>query len=187
MFPMIAEVAEFEAARAVLDLERERAASRGTALPRRIDVGIMIEVPALMWQLDALLPRVDFVSVGTNDLVQFLFAADRGNPRLADRYDTLSPPMLRLLADLAARCRERGVELTVCGEMAGHPLEAMALVGLGYRRLSMAATGVGPVKTMVRSLHAAPLQEFINNLLKLPDHSVRGKLQAFARDHHISI
>jgi phosphotransferase system, enzyme I, PtsP len=187
MFPMIAEVAELEAARAVLELECERAAARRTALPARIDVGLMLEVPALMWQLDALLPRIDFLSVGTNDLVQFVFACDRGNPRLAERYDTLSPPVLRLLADLAARCREFEVELNVCGEMAGQPLEAMALIGLGYRRLSMSAAGVGPVKTMVRSLAVAPLERFINNLQTVPDHSVRGKLLAFARDHDVSI
>jgi phosphotransferase system enzyme I (PtsP) len=104
----------------------------------------------------ALLPRIDFLSVGSNDLFQFLFACDRGNPALSDRYDALAPAALGFLRDLARRCREAGVRLSVCGEMASRPLEAMALVGLGVRQLSVSPSEVGPVKAMVRSLEAAP-------------------------------
>ncbi|MFQ5972612.1 MAG: phosphoenolpyruvate--protein phosphotransferase [Alphaproteobacteria bacterium] len=185
MFPMVAEVAEFEAARAILDMEIERAGRRGSPLPRAIRVGLMLEIPALAWQLPALLPRVDFLSVGSNDLIQFMFASDRGNPRLERRYDTLSPPVLTFLADLVARCAAADVPLALCGEMAGQPLEAMTLVGLGFRSLSMAPASVGPVKAMTRSLDAGSLAAYVDRLKALPVHSVRARLRAFAQDHDV--
>jgi phosphotransferase system, enzyme I, PtsP len=185
MFPMIADIAEFDAARAVLDLELERAAARGHRVPAKIEVGVMFEVPALLWELPQLLPKIDFLSVGTNDLVQFLFAADRGNPKLAERYDTLSLPVLRLLGEVAQACAEHRVPLALCGEMAGHPLDAMALVGIGFRVLSMAPGSVGPVKAMIRSLDLAPLTELLATLATLPPRSLRSKLRDFARDHGV--
>jgi phosphotransferase system, enzyme I, PtsP len=185
MFPMVAEVAEYVAARRLLDRELERAAGLGVAPPARLEVGVMLEVPSLFWQLKALLARVDFVSVGSNDLLQFLFACDRGNPALTDRYDVLSPPALSLVRDLVERCRAAGVRLSVCGEIASRPLEAMALVGLGVRHLSVSPSEVGPVKVMVRSLDAAGLGRYLASLLDLPDHSLRGRLQAYARDRGV--
>ncbi len=191
MFPMIAEVAEFAAARRLLDLELARCAARGMEPPRSIKVGAMIEVPALLFQLPALAERADFVSVGSNDLVQFLFACDRGNPRLAQRYDVLAPPVLNLLRQLAETCRAarggQGIPLTLCGEMAGDPLEAMALIGLGFRQLSMAAPNVGPVKAMVRSVALGHLAEYLGELRESCDHSLRSKLLAFARDHGVAL
>jgi len=187
MFPMIADIAEFDAARAVLDLELARAAARGHRVPAKIEVGVMFEVPALLWELPQLLPKIDFLSVGTNDLVQFLFAADRGNPKLAERYDTLSLPVLRLLGEVARACAEHRVPLTLCGEMAGHPLDAMALVGIGFRVLSMAPGSVGPVKAMIRSLDLAPLTELLATLATLPPRSLRSKLRDFARDHGVVV
>jgi phosphotransferase system, enzyme I, PtsP len=187
MFPMIADIAEFDAARAVLDLELERAAARGHRVPAKIEVGVMFEVPALLWELPQLLPKIDFLSVGTNDLVQFLFAADRGNPKLAERYDTLSLPVLRLLGEVAQACAEHRVPLALCGEMAGHPLDAMALVGIGFRVLSMAPGSVGPVKAMIRSLDLAPLTELLATLATLPPRSLRSKLRDFARDHGVVV
>jgi phosphotransferase system enzyme I (PtsP) len=187
MFPMVAEVAELEAARRRLDMEMERAAARGTGLPSKVAVGAMIEVPSLYWQLPALLRRVDFVSVGSNDLFQFLFACDRGNPALTVRYDVLSPPALSFFRDLVERCRAAGVQLSVCGEMASRPLEAMALIGLGVRHLSLAPSEVGPVKVMLRSIDAAPLARYLRRLLDLPDHSLRGRLQAYAQDHGVAL
>jgi phosphotransferase system enzyme I (PtsP) len=187
MFPMVAEVAELEQARAVLNLEIERASMRGIPCPEPLEVGIMIEVPSILWQLPALLKRVDFVSVGTNDLAQFFFASDRGNPRLAGGYDTLAPGFLRLLAYLASKAAQANVPAAVCGEMAGQTLEAMALVGLGFRQLSMAPASIGPVKQMVRSLTLSPLQSFLDGLLDLPDHSLRPKLLGFAQDHAVDL
>jgi phosphotransferase system enzyme I (PtsP) len=187
MFPMVAEIAEFDAARAIVDIEWRRAAARGQKLPKKLQVGVMLEVPALIWQFPALLRRVDFVSVGSNDLIQFLFACDRGNSRLADRYDVLSPPVLKLLRQLVRDAEQGGTTLSICGEMAGRPLEAMALIGLGFRHLSMSPTAFGSVKAMVRSLEIAPLRAYVESLYDLGDHSVRERLRAFALDHGVAI
>ncbi len=185
MFPMIAEVAEFDRAKALLDRELAREAERGTPPPRKLQIGTMLEVPALVWQMDQLLERVDFISIGSNDLTQFLFASDRGNPRVSERYDPLSPAMLNLIADVARRCREKGVHVSVCGEMAGKPLDAMALIGLGVTTLSMNASSIGPVKTMICSLQLAPLSGYLDTLRRGPDHSLREKLRNFAQDHGV--
>ena len=185
MFPMVAEVAELVAARRLLEIELERASARGIALPARLEIGAMVEVPSLYWQLNALLQRVDFLSIGSNDLFQFLFACDRGNPALIDRYDVLSPPALSFFNDMVRRCRAAGVRLAVCGEMASRPLEAMALIGLGIHNLSVTPSEVGPVKAMLRSLDAGRLHGFLDRLLDLPDHSLRGRLLAYAQDHGV--
>jgi phosphotransferase system enzyme I (PtsP) len=185
MFPMVSEVAEFDAAKAVLEKELARVRSRGGIVPEKLHVGVMLEVPGLMWQLKSLLPRVDFLSVGSNDLFQFLFASDRGNPRVADRYDVLSPGLLSLLRSLVVAAGEANVPLSLCGEMAGQPIEAMTLIGLGFRCISMPPTRIGAVKAMVRSLDAGALASYVDTLLDLPDHSVRRKLTAYARDHGI--
>jgi phosphotransferase system enzyme I (PtsP) len=187
MFPMVAEVNEYVRARAVLDAEVQRMRALGRGLPQKITVGTMLEVPALAWQLPALLPLVDFVSVGSNDLLQFMFAADRGNPRLADRYDPLSPGVLSFLRWVVRQCAARGVPVTLCGEMAGRPLEAMALLGIGFRRISMPAGAIGPVKEMLRSLDIGLLERQLDGLLELPDHSLRRQLQSFAREQRIPI
>ena len=187
MFPMVAEVAEFEAARAVLDRELEREAKRGGVLPKSIQVGVMLEVPGLMWQLAPLLATVDFLSVGSNDLFQFLFASDRGNPRVAERYDVLSPGLLSLLRSLVEQCEAAAVPVSLCGEMAGRPLEAMALIGAGFRTISMPPAMVGAVKAMTRSLAVGPLAHYMDSLYRLPDHSLRQKLKAYAVDHGVAI
>ncbi|BBK36234.1 phosphoenolpyruvate--protein phosphotransferase [Allostella sp. ATCC 35155] len=186
MFPMVSEVAELVAARAILDRQRERMAAQGI-LPARVEVGVMMEVPSLFFQLDALLPRIDFLSVGSNDLMQFLFACDRGNPRLAGRYDVLSPPALNFLRRLVAASDAAGVPLAVCGEMAARPIEAMALVALGVRVLSMPAAAIGPVKTMVRSLDTRALSAYLDRHAASPDHSLRNQLRAFAQDHGVIV
>jgi phosphotransferase system enzyme I (PtsP) len=187
MFPMIADVAELLDGRKLLDLELERARRRGQPLPERLRVGVMFEVPALAWQLDSLLPHVDFVSVGTNDLIQFLFAADRGNTRVAGRYDSLSPALLRLLHFVVEKARPAGVELAVCGEMAGRPVEALALLAIGIRTLSMSPGAIGPVKAMVRSLDLHEASSFVASTLKQPDRPMRETLRLFAADHAIEI
>ena len=185
MFPMVAEVAELIAARRLLDMELARAEAQGALLPERIEVGTMVEVPSLYWQLKALLPLVDFLSIGSNDLFQFLFACDRGNPALIDRYDTLSPAALSFLHGMVRACRGAGVRIAVCGEMASRPLEAMALIGLGIHHLSLTPSEIGPVKAMLRSIEAGPLGDYLRGLLELPDHSLRGRLRSYAHDHGV--
>ncbi len=186
MFPMVADCAEFDQARAIFDLESARAANQGHEPPSRVEIGVMLEVPALFFELPQLLPKVDFVSVGTNDLVQFLYAADRNNPRLSDRYDSLSGPVLRLMRQLVAACDDHGVPLAICGEMAGEPLAALALIGIGLRSLSMSPAKVGPVKEMVRSVDLGSLAPLLADLDELPSRSLRGKLRDFARDHGVA-
>ncbi|MDA8229916.1 MAG: phosphoenolpyruvate--protein phosphotransferase [Magnetospirillum sp.] len=187
MFPMIAEVAEYRQARFILDIEIEHLRQAGHRLPERVRVGAMLEVPALAFQLDALLPLIDFISVGSNDLAQFLFAADRGNPRISERYDPLAPAMLTFIRRLARRCDAAGVSLSVCGEMAGRPLDAMALIALGVRTLSVTAPAVGPVKTMIRSLDLPPVAAYLRARIQSPDHSLRDELRSFAIDHGVVI
>ncbi|HKR20402.1 MAG TPA: phosphoenolpyruvate--protein phosphotransferase [Stellaceae bacterium] len=187
MFPMVAVIAEFDAAREVLSLELERVRKRGGVLPSTVEAGVMLEVPALLWQLPDLLSRVDFVSVGTNDLMQFLFAADRGNARIAERYDYLSPAVLRVLADIARCCIGAAKPFALCGEMAGDPLGAMALIGLGYRNLSMAPRSFGRVKAMVRSLDCRTLCDFLATLGSGGGESLRVSLHNFAQDHDVTI
>ncbi len=187
MFPMVSQVAELDRAIAILEIEKDRAARRGEPLPERIEIGVMFEVPALYWQLPQLLRRIDFLAIGTNDLTQFLFAVDRGNPIVGDRFDVLSPPLLCLVEDLVERCRAAGVRLSVCGEMAAQPLEAMALLGCGIRHLSMPPSEIGPIKAMVRSLELAPLRRYTARLAHRPEASVRDWLRAYAIDHGVML
>ena len=154
---------------------------------KTIKVGTMLEVPSLLWQLDGLLKRADFISVGTNDLLQFIYAADRGNTRLANRYDPLSPPMLQILKRIIDNCGERNVEVSICGEMAGRPLDALALLALGFRNLSMSASGIGPVRAAIRAVHLSDFEPFVIELMGAEDSSVRETLRAFALDRGVTV
>ena len=185
MFPMVSEPWEYEEARKLVEeqLEWARQANRGT--PVRIEFGAMLEVPSLAEMLDQLLPRVDFLSIGTNDLTQFLFAADRADPRLAERYDWLSPAILRFLRRVIDSCNEAGVPARICGEMGGRPLEAMALIGLGADKFSITPAAVGPIKAMVRSLDVAAIRTRMQQLLQKPPHDMRRALSDWARRHRV--
>ncbi|MDN4631574.1 phosphoenolpyruvate--protein phosphotransferase [Sphingomonas sp. PsM26] len=187
MFPMVSEPWEFDEARALFEAQRDWLSARNKKLPSEIRYGAMLEVPALAEQLDLLLPNISFLSVGTNDLTQFLFAADRANPKLAERYDWLSGAILRFLAKLVEPTRAAGVQLTVCGEMGGRPLEAMALIGLGIERLSITPAAVGPIKAMVRTLDRGALTEYMATLLKAPPRDMRGALAEWARQHGVEL
>jgi phosphotransferase system enzyme I (PtsP) len=187
MFPMVSEPWEFDEARALFEAQRDWLGARGKKLPTDIRYGAMLEVPALAEQLDVLLPNIAFLSVGTNDLTQFLFAADRANPKLAERYDWLSAAILRFLLKLVEPTRAAGVQLTVCGEMGGRPLEAMALIGLGIDRLSITPAAVGPIKAMVRSLDRAALTAHMAALLKAPPRDMRGALSAWATENGVEL
>lgn len=187
MFPMVSEPWEFDAAKAVIEAQRARNAKRGLPLPAHIRYGVMLEVPALAEQLDDLLPRIDFMSVGTNDLTQFLFAADRSNPKLADRYDWLSPAVLRFLARVIDATKAANVPLSVCGEMGGRTLEALALVALGIERLSITPAAIGPVKSMLRSTEIAPLRQAMRTWLAEPGGLIRDRLRAEAEKRKIAL
>jgi phosphotransferase system enzyme I (PtsP) len=187
MFPMISERWEYEEARALFEAQVAWARNGHRKLPKRIEFGAMLEVPSLAETLDQLFPRIDFLSIGTNDLTQFLFAADRSDPRLAQRYDWLSPAILRFLNRVLDAARAAGVPARICGEMAGRPLEAMALVGLGAENFSITPAGVGPVKAMVRSLDAAAVRARLDQLLLRPPKDMRKALTDWARRHSVTI
>jgi phosphotransferase system enzyme I (PtsP) len=185
MFPMISEPWEFDAARALVEEQRQWLADRKKALPFKINYGAMLEVPALAETLDLLLPKLDFLSIGTNDLTQFLFAADRAHPKLAERYDWLSPAILRFLRRVVRTAREHHVPVAVCGEMGGRTLEAMALIGIGIRRLSITPAAVGPIKAMIRSLDRAKLMPAVEAMLDHPPENMRAELAAWAEKHKV--
>jgi phosphotransferase system enzyme I (PtsP) len=150
-------------------------------------VGAMVEVPSLLWQLDRLLPLTDFASVGSNDLMQFLFAVDRGNELVAHRFDALNPANLKPLAMIVEAATRHHVPLNLCGEMAGKPLEAMALIGLGFRAISMAPASVGPVKAMVLSLDAGDLRRKLSDLLATKATSLRDELKLYAAEKGVQV
>lgn len=187
MFPMISNLSEFEEAKETLMIELEKEKRRGHEVPKKVNVGLMIEVPAVVFQLDAILPHADFISIGTNDLAQFIFACDRGNPRLTERYDVLSAPFLTMMKEIISKADKHGVYCSVCGEMAGNPIEAMALIGLGYRNLSMSGSSFGRVKSMVRSINVEDVEDYVKMLLKSNKKSVRPQLISYAYDHGIEI
>jgi phosphotransferase system enzyme I (PtsP) len=181
MFPMVADVEEYRRILEVVELEKSHLARRGHQLPSSLMLGVMIEVPSLLWQLDHLLPMVDFASIGSNDLVQFLFASDRGNPRLQGRYDPLSPAALGAMRMIVEKAAQHGKPVTLCGELGGRALEAMGLIGIGLTSISMVPSAVGPVKAMIRSLDRNKLWAFMEPLLKSPLHSIRPELMEFAQ------
>lgn len=181
MFPMIATTAEFDSARAIFVRELERERKAGRPLPEPLKIGAMLEVPALLFDLDALLARADFVSVGSNDLLQFMFACDRNAPGLAERYDPLSPPSLAYLAQVAASAERAGRPASLCGEMAGRPLEAMALIGLGFRELSMAPPAIGPIKDTIRAINLNELKTLMDSAHAGTGASLRAALGEYAR------
>src|SRR5215210_1581516 len=187
MFPMISEPWEYEEARALFEEQVEWARKGHRRLPKQILFGAMLEVPSLAEMLDQLLPRVDFLSIGTNDLTQFLFAADRSDPRLAQRYDWLSPAILRFLKRVLDASRAADVPVRICGEMAGRPLEAMALIGIGAENFSITPAGVGPVKAMARSLDAGAIRRRVEHMLATPPKDMRKALHDWARRHRVII
>jgi phosphotransferase system, enzyme I, PtsP len=187
LLPMVTTVGEVDMARAFVDRELKLMQRRGGADPTRVLLGAMIEVPSLLFELDALLPRVDFISVGSNDLLQYLFAADRNNARVSTRYDALSAAPLRALAAIVDAAKRHDRPLSLCGEMAGRPLEAMALIALGYRSISMAPASVGPVKSMILSLDAGAIERWMAGNIHSGEGSLRARLKRFAEEQGVEI
>jgi phosphotransferase system, enzyme I, PtsP len=189
MFPMVTTVEEFETAKTHVGSELIHLRDHGRPPPTNIDLGVMIEVPAILWQLDEICRRAAFLSVGSNDLVQFIFAADRESKRVAARFDPLSAPVLQALKLIADKARNHGTPLALCGEIAGKPLEAMVLLALGYRELSMSASSIGPVKAMVLATDVKETKKFILSLMEeiRAGHSLRDALRKFAKAKNIPV
>ncbi len=189
MFPMISTVEEFDQARELVERELTHLRRHGHKLPEEVEVGSMVEVPSLLYQLDELLERVDFLSVGSNDLVQFFYAIDRGNPRVSSRFDALSAPVLRALKEIADKSREHKKPVTVCGELASLPLGALALTAIGYRSFSLTPSAVGPVKAMLLDLDCAKAAAFLHPLIAHSSRGVpiRGQIEKFAADNGLQV
>ncbi|HEY4919195.1 MAG TPA: phosphoenolpyruvate--protein phosphotransferase, partial [Xanthobacteraceae bacterium] len=189
MFPMIATVDEFDQAKELVEKELTHLRRHGHKLPDQVEVGSMVEVPSLLYQLDELLQRVDFLSVGSNDLVQFLYAVDRGNPRVSSRFDALSAPILRALRDIADKCHEHKKPVTLCGELASQPIGALALAAIGYRSLSLTPSAVGPVKAMLLDLDCRKAAAFLRPLIDKQNGGapIREQLKAFAAREALQI
>jgi phosphotransferase system enzyme I (PtsP) len=189
MFPMVTEIGEIRQARELIDREVRYLSRFAHHLPTSLKLGAMLEVPSLLFQLDELMKAVDFVSVGSNDLFQFVMAVDRGNTRLADRFDPLCAPFLRALKTIADAGRRNRTPVTLCGELAGKPISAMALAGIGFRSISMSPASIGPVKAMLRELPLKELEAFFADNLDAPAAKVpmRALLQAFADDRGIPV
>ncbi len=185
MFPMVSEPWEFDAAKAVFESQRAWLKGRKKQQPEAVRYGAMLEVPALAEVLDSLAPRLSFLSIGTNDLTQFLFAADRANPKLAERYDWISPSILRFLKRILGATAGHAVDITVCGEMGGRRLEALALLGLGIRRLSITPAAVGPIKELVRKVDLAEIGTAMNGWLASPPPDMRAAITAWAAQRGI--
>jgi len=189
MFPMVTTVDEFDQAKGYVERELTHLRRHGHTLPERVHVGVMVEVPALLYQLDELLARVDFLSIGSNDLAQFMFAADRSNVHLTNRFDPISPPFLRALKFIVDKARAATKPVTLCGELASQPIGALALIAIGYRSMSVSASSVGPVKAMVLDLDAAKATALMAPLLEGTTHkgTVREKLESFAGDEGLQL
>jgi phosphotransferase system enzyme I (PtsP) len=189
MLPMVTEVFELKAVRELLQKEIQRQSKVGEQLPRKLQFGAMLEVPSLLYQLDELMSEVDFVSVGSNDLFQFIMAVDRGNARVSDRFDVLSRPFLRVLRDIVRAGERNHTSVTLCGEMASKPLSALALLGIGYRSLSMSPTAIGPVKAMLLATDLRKLAPELDALLDdtKSTRTPRELLKAFAAENDISL
>jgi phosphotransferase system enzyme I (PtsP) len=182
MAPMVSTVEEFKTARALFEREVAWSASHGYEPPRSVRLGVMVEVPSLLWQLDEIAASADFLSVGSNDLMQYLYAVDRDNRRVANRFDPLSVGFLRALRSIAQAGARAGTPVTLCGEIGGRPLEAMALMAIGYRDLSMSATSIGPVKAMTLTLPIYEIAREVEAMLTIgrAEASLREPLRALA-------
>jgi phosphotransferase system, enzyme I, PtsP len=188
MFPMVATCDEFARAKAVVRREQAYLARHGHAVPSSVELGAMVEVPSLLFEIDDIAREADFLSVGSNDLMQYLFAADRENRMVAHRFDALSPPALRALKLIVERAAAADRPVTVCGELGGKPLEAMTLIGLGFRQLSMAPAAVGPVKAMILKLEAERVSELLaHELARTGVESLRPALTELAENHGIPV
>ncbi|OJW53484.1 MAG: phosphoenolpyruvate--protein phosphotransferase [Alphaproteobacteria bacterium 41-28] len=187
LFPMISELSEYRQARQHVEDEWTRAREREIPLPSSLTYGVTLEVPSIVDQLEPLLKEVNFISVGTNDLFQFFYACDRTNPSISNRYDVLSSSFLKYLRKIFMACESAKVPVNVCGEMAGKPLEALALLAMGYRSLSLSGPVAGQVKKMILSLPLKEAESYLSDALESYAPSLRSTLLAFAKRNKVFV
>ena len=182
MFPMVTEAEEYFAARAMVEAEIARLRALGYTSPSDIKIGLMFEVPALLYAPDRLYETADFISVGGNDLAQFYFAADRENDRVNPRYDALNHSFLDFMAQIVDRCGQIGTRLSFCGEAAARPADALALSALGFRELSMRAAAIGPIKQVLIAADLDQVRHEISASKNNQETSVRERLTKLVAD-----
>lgn len=189
LVPMVTEVAEFKLTRNIINQECDRLKNMGGNPPSKLIIGAMVEVPSLLFELDQLLPEADFISIGSNDLVQFLTASDRANPRVANNYDPIALPRLRVFKLIVDAAKKHNVELTMCGELAGKPLEALALLAIGMNRLSMSPSSIGPIKELILELELEPIAKIVSDMLSngAKHMTIRETLINYAQRQHLPI
>jgi len=187
IFPLVAEIGEFIEAKKIFLKELDFIKLKGYPLPKNYSLGVMIEVPSLLWQLEELYENVDFISIGSNDLLQYLFASDRGHAQLSKRYDPISISVLRVLKKIITTAENANIPVSLCGEMAGKPLEAMALLGLGFKHLSISPSNMGAIKSMILSLHLNKITKFMDDILTKNQYNTRDSLIKFAKDNKVEI
>ncbi|HMS44613.1 MAG TPA: phosphoenolpyruvate--protein phosphotransferase [Alphaproteobacteria bacterium] len=186
MFPMVGLVREYLEAKELLlqelNLYRQRYAKPG---PKNIQIGVMLEAPMLAFQLQHLLPDLNFLSIGSNDLWQFLSASDRSNPLIADRYDILSPGFINFLKPIIAACNHANIKLSLCGEMAANPVDALTLLAIGFRHLSMTPSAISVVRRVIEQISLRSVQELVERLLQQNHTSLRPFLRDYIHDHQV--
>jgi phosphotransferase system enzyme I (PtsP) len=187
IFPLVAEISEFVEAKKIFLKELDFIKLKGYPLPKNYSLGVMIEVPSLLWQLEELYEEVDFISIGSNDLLQYLFASDRGHAQLSQRYDPISISVLRVLKKIITTAEVANIPVSLCGEIAGKPLEAMALLGLGFKQLSITPSNMGAIKSMVLSLDLDKITKHMDDILSHNKSNVRDSLIYFAKDNKVEI
>lgn len=181
MFPLVAEMSEFTAARDILLREIEREDHLGHLLPSTLEIGAMLETPSLAFAPDTFFKLADFVSIGGNDLKQFFYAADRENELVRRRYDTLSLSFLTFMQKIVKRCADGGTPVSFCGEDAGRPVDALSLIGAGLRSLSMRPASIGPVKDLILRADVAEVAAIIEDCKRTGVENVRPKIVDYIR------
>jgi phosphoenolpyruvate-protein phosphotransferase (PTS system enzyme I) len=182
LFPMISTLEEVHRLKRLLTRTRATLHREGIAQGENIPLGIMVEVPAAALCIEALLEEVDFVSIGSNDLIQYVMAADRDNPKVAHLCEPFSPAILRLLYHIIKACDAGGKPVTLCGEMAGRPRCFLPLFGMGLRSLSMSPAFVPPLKELIRRTTLPVAQEISEQVLRMKTFGeIRGHLTRKAR------
>ena len=167
LLPMVSGAQELDDA---IDLI-ERAHQEVAELDERVKmpaIGVMIEVPSMIYLLPLIAEKVDFVSIGTNDLTQYLLAVDRNNARVSDVYESMHPAVIMALNHIQQTCQQLQLPVCICGELAGDPIGALLMVGLGYRSLSMNTSNVAKVKYLLRHIDSTELRELADKALMQP-------------------
>ena len=181
MFPMIAQFGEFIQARELLKTVLENERKMGHSIPKNVEIGAMLETPSLVFAPKQFFELADFISIGGNDLKQFFYAADRENERVRKRYDTLNVSFLNLIKQIVIRCEETSTPLSFCGEDAGKPLEAVCLLAMGIRTLSMRPASIGAVKALIRDINIIELRRVIDQALVSGEQSIRPKVESWIK------